>query len=285
MNAPEEKKENPVPSKRPSPATPAARPGTQPPTSPAGKKFAARKSTAPVSSAPPLSLASLTGNPAATKQLLDLLQRLLQAEEAPEGKSAPSKRSKQTAGKSKESRAKKAATPETPGPPGPPLPRVRLAEAFRMAGLDEHKIANLYVFALGKLSGENESNEGVAKLLIDVLKECARVLDPPRSPGSASPVESGPVTFNLIHSVERPVRPPLSLPAAPASALPPPDVAAPSLPAAAEPAAANASSPASVEGSGAASSPASQPSASSQAPAEICSLDEDSAEFQDSSQT
>jgi hypothetical protein len=40
-------------------------------------------------------------------------------------------------------------------------------------------------------------------MLVDVLKECSRILEPPKSVGGASDV---PAVVNLYHNVPRPVR-------------------------------------------------------------------------------
>lgn len=93
--------------------------------------------------------------------------------------------------------------------PRPKLPRVRLSEAFRIHGLDEHFVARKYVSLVDKLDNENESAGSAEKLLFDVLKENSRVLEPVRTlgaPGALIPSDA-PVIVNLVHQVDRPVRP------------------------------------------------------------------------------
>jgi hypothetical protein len=81
--------------------------------------------------------------------------------------------------------------------------RVRLGEAFRKAGLDEQTVAETYVGVVEKLR-EKSAGDTVQKLLVDVLKECSRVLEPPRS-GSPSGIET-PTIVELHHNVPRPAR-------------------------------------------------------------------------------
>lgn len=89
-----------------------------------------------------------------------------------------------------------------------PKKRVRLDEAFRARGLDEHEVADKYVVALRKLSRKKrqEGEGGVEKLLLDTLKECSRILEPPR-PASERASSDAPAVVKLIHRVPRPSRP------------------------------------------------------------------------------
>ena len=77
--------------------------------------------------------------------------------------------------------------------------RFAMGEALRASGVDERAVASAYAISVAK--------EGdVEKLLIDILKECARHLEPP---GSIIPVSTGddsPVVVQLVHNVPRPVR-------------------------------------------------------------------------------
>jgi len=97
-------------------------------------------------------------------------------------------------------------------------PRVRIGEAMRRSGLDEYKVARTFAVVVDKLSGKNPKDSGgVQKLLVDVLKECSRHLDPPHSERDAPSVPS---RIMLIHHVPRPDRTPKPQPqlnAAPAS--------------------------------------------------------------------
>jgi hypothetical protein len=103
----------------------------------------------------------------------------------------------------------------TPIPPTPPLvsapaknvraskKRVRIGDALRQSGLDEWTIADGYVGVVEKLTKKAGDSDSPDKLLVDVLKECSRHLEPPRSSDSAS---DGPVTVRLVHNVSRPKR-------------------------------------------------------------------------------
>jgi|ERR1700720_981862 len=85
-------------------------------------------------------------------------------------------------------------------------PRVRIGEAMRRTGLDEYKVARTFAVVVDKLSGKNPKDSGgVQKLLVDVLKECSRHLDPPHSERDAP---SAPSRIMLIHHVPRPDRTP-----------------------------------------------------------------------------
>lgn len=78
--------------------------------------------------------------------------------------------------------------------------RVRLGEAFRKAGLDEQTVAETYVRVVERLRGKSAENM-VHKLLVDVLKECSRVLDPPRA---ANANNDQPTIVELHHDIPRP---------------------------------------------------------------------------------
>ncbi|MGH9771000.1 MAG: hypothetical protein ACRD4Q_04780 [Candidatus Acidiferrales bacterium] len=81
--------------------------------------------------------------------------------------------------------------------------RVRLGDAMRKVGLDERAIAENYAGVVEKLTtGQNKPIAGAEKLLVDVLKECTRVLEPPVRAG----VGDAPVTVHLSHNVPRPLR-------------------------------------------------------------------------------
>ena len=69
--------------------------------------------------------------------------------------------------------------------------------AFRERGLDEPNLARQFASVMRKLRGA----EGNPKAHLDGLKEWIRVLAD--KPGTADEV---PVTFQLIHSIPRPVR-------------------------------------------------------------------------------
>ncbi len=83
--------------------------------------------------------------------------------------------------------------------------RMRLGDAMRNAGLDEHKVAETYVDVVEKLRNTTEPNSNVEKVLANVLKECSRVLEPLR-PSNLSGASDGPTPVHLIHKVLRPKR-------------------------------------------------------------------------------
>ena len=82
---------------------------------------------------------------------------------------------------------------------------VRIGDALRRSGLDEWTIAGGYVDVVDKLTNKSKTNDSVEKLLVDVLKECSRHLEPPRS---ADAPPDAPVIVKLVHSVSRPKRTP-----------------------------------------------------------------------------
>lgn len=85
-----------------------------------------------------------------------------------------------------------------------PRKRVRIAEALRLEGLDERKLAKNYVVVIEKLGKGNGDAKSGDKLLVDVLKECSRILEPPRATGAGA--GDMPAVVNLYHNVPRPVR-------------------------------------------------------------------------------
>ena len=103
--------------------------------------------------------------------------------------------------------------------PTAPPPRIRIGDAMRRSGLDEYKVARTFAGVLDKLSDGKKPKDtgGVQKLLVDVLKECSRHLDPPQSERAAP---AAPVHITMVHNVPRPVRtqpPQQQLNAAPSS--------------------------------------------------------------------
>jgi hypothetical protein len=81
--------------------------------------------------------------------------------------------------------------------------RIRLGEALRKVGLDEQTVAETYVGVIEVLR-EQTAREPGRKLLVDVLKECSRVLEPPRSTGTNA---DEPLTIvEMRHEMSRPER-------------------------------------------------------------------------------
>jgi hypothetical protein len=85
--------------------------------------------------------------------------------------------------------------------------RVPLAEAFRIAGIDEHKIAEGHVEVYGELtSARRKKPESAVKLILEVLKEWTRVIVPPPRNTDRALLSDAPSTVELVHTVARPVR-------------------------------------------------------------------------------
>ena len=84
-------------------------------------------------------------------------------------------------------------------------PRIRIGDAMRRSGLDEYKVARTFAVVVDKLSDGKTAKDtgGVQKLLVDVLKECSRHLDPPQSERAAP---AAPAQIIMVHNVPRPVR-------------------------------------------------------------------------------
>jgi len=87
---------------------------------------------------------------------------------------------------------------------GPSGPRIPIGEALRQCGLDEYAIAKTYVHVMSQLTTKNPDGGVVAKLLVDVLKECSRQIEASQPPPRAS--ADPPVIVQLVHAVSRPVR-------------------------------------------------------------------------------
>ena len=80
----------------------------------------------------------------------------------------------------------------------------RLGDAFRRIGLDENAIAAGYADTLAKLQKGN-ADAAVEKSLLDILKECARILEPPRPADRSTSIDVNTVV-QLVHKVDRPLR-------------------------------------------------------------------------------
>jgi hypothetical protein len=83
--------------------------------------------------------------------------------------------------------------------------RVRLGDALRQRGLDEHEVADNFVGVIEKLKEKTDKSGGVEKLLVDVLKECSRHLEPAR-PADRLGTGDVPVHVHMVHNVTRPER-------------------------------------------------------------------------------
>ena len=85
--------------------------------------------------------------------------------------------------------------------------QTRIAEALRGEGFDESALGRAYVKLVRKLFAGKKAS-GNDKLLVDVLKEISRTLEPPnQGSGESSPsAADGPMIVQLLHDVPRPVR-------------------------------------------------------------------------------
>lgn len=89
--------------------------------------------------------------------------------------------------------------------PAPQRHEVRLAEALRREGIDEQRLAEAYADIIEQLICKSEVH-GVEKLLIDVLKECSRLLEKESAPAKSEPRSGS--TMIVVHNVPRPQRGP-----------------------------------------------------------------------------
>jgi hypothetical protein len=92
-----------------------------------------------------------------------------------------------------------------PAQPAPQRHRMRLADALRKQGIDEQTLAATYADVVEKLLCESMHGR-VEKLLVDVLKECSRLLEKDSAPPN-SDSKSG-STMIVVHNVPRPQRGP-----------------------------------------------------------------------------
>lgn len=92
--------------------------------------------------------------------------------------------------------------------------RVRIGEALRKIGFDEYAIAQRYADTVDRLKDKSDRSGNVEKLLIDVLKECSRLIEPmrPETASDRAGVRSAALHVHLVHNVPRPTR--AALPAA-----------------------------------------------------------------------
>jgi hypothetical protein len=83
---------------------------------------------------------------------------------------------------------------------------LRIAEAMREEGLDEPALARTYLELL-EILRQGKELTGSEKLLLDLLKELARTLEPQGSSGNgADSAPDSPMVVQLVHDVPRPLR-------------------------------------------------------------------------------
>ena len=86
-----------------------------------------------------------------------------------------------------------------------PRLKMKMSEALRGAGVDESRLANKWRRILGRIDMKaGAATPASEKLLVDVLKECSKLLDAYPAPKVASPGDGGAVQF--VSNVARPVR-------------------------------------------------------------------------------
>jgi hypothetical protein len=85
-----------------------------------------------------------------------------------------------------------------------------IGDALRQRGFDEHKIADHYVDVTERLKGKADKSGSVEKLLVDVLRECSKYIEPTkplRRAGDRLGSSGAPVHVHLLHNVTRPKLP------------------------------------------------------------------------------
>lgn len=86
-----------------------------------------------------------------------------------------------------------------------PRPRMSLRQAMRAQGLDEHKIAKAFNRQVNRLQRRAKKKKELPpaqeKLLLEVLKECAKIMEPGRANGGQEPS-----ALQFVHEIPRPVR-------------------------------------------------------------------------------
>lgn len=80
-----------------------------------------------------------------------------------------------------------------------PKKPMRMGQALRREGIDEHTVAEAWAEVVDMLKGKTEENDDVEKLLVDVLKECSKHLEEDNKAAGPPPVH-----VKLIHNVARP---------------------------------------------------------------------------------
>ena len=94
--------------------------------------------------------------------------------------------------------------------------RVRIGEALRTHGLDEHVVAANYAQMAEKFGKDGASVTAADKIRFDLLKECSRQIEASNDAeqkaakekeAQRAPSPDAPVIVQLVHNVERPERP------------------------------------------------------------------------------
>lgn len=84
---------------------------------------------------------------------------------------------------------------------------VGIGYALRQRGFDEHTIAENYVELTQRLRAKSDKSGSIEKLLVDVMKECSKYIEPPK-PAERWGDHAGraPIHIHLVHHVSRPER-------------------------------------------------------------------------------
>jgi hypothetical protein len=85
-----------------------------------------------------------------------------------------------------------------PATPQDPARHLKMSEAMRVEGVDESTVAKTYKSLLGRASAQSSTAE--AKLLLDTVRDCAKILEPP-SDAEGLPENA---VIQLVHNVARP---------------------------------------------------------------------------------
>lgn len=84
-------------------------------------------------------------------------------------------------------------------------PRARLCDAMRIKGMDEYRVAGLYVCLTEALRTGDKEHCANPKLMLDTLKECTRMLELSREVARPA-AGSAPAPVQLMHYMLRPDR-------------------------------------------------------------------------------
>jgi len=93
---------------------------------------------------------------------------------------------------------KQSLSPNQPATPPDPTQHLKMSEAMRVEGVDETTVAKTYRSLLGRASAESTTAD--AKLLLDTVRDCAKILEPPTE-AEGLPENA---VIQLVHNVARP---------------------------------------------------------------------------------
>jgi hypothetical protein len=93
---------------------------------------------------------------------------------------------------------KQSLSPNQPATPPDPTSHLKMSEAMRAEGVDEATVAQTYKSLLERASAKSTTAD--AKLLLDTVRDCAKILEPP-SEAEGLPENA---VIQLVHNVARP---------------------------------------------------------------------------------